>query len=125
MVCVQVSRDTRCKRRRLPKAPRTLARRALSSIGAQCIDFTGPTPRINYGARQGEDHWRTLAPNKGALLSEAWPATLFHASARASNMSNLNPTPLLLSMHIVIYKSDVHLESVYWHASAFSRMDQF
>jgi len=50
----------------------------------------GTNANNDYGARQGEDHWRTLAANKGALSSEAWPATLFHDSARAYGVSNLN-----------------------------------
>jgi hypothetical protein len=50
----------------------------------------GTNSNNNYGARQGQDDWRTLAANKGALLSEAWPATLFHYSARARGVSNLN-----------------------------------
>ena len=90
---------------------------------ATCINFTGPTPIINYGACQGEDHWRTLASNKGAFLSEAWPATLFHDSARARTISNLNATPLLLSC-TSLYKSCIHLELVYWNVSASSRIHQ-
>ena len=50
----------------------------------------GTNSNNNYGARQGQDDWRTLGANKGALLSEAWPATLFHDSARAYGVSNLN-----------------------------------
>jgi hypothetical protein len=57
----------------------------------------------NYGARQGDDHWPSLASNKGAPLSEAWPATLFRDSGRACLVSNLNTTPPLVSVHIIIY----------------------
>jgi hypothetical protein len=50
----------------------------------------GTNSNNNYGACQGQDDWRTLAANKGALLTEAWPATLFDDSARAYGVSNLN-----------------------------------
>lgn len=104
--------------------PNTGQTRVIVHWCAMCINFAGPTPIINYGARQGEDHWRTLAPNKGALLSEAWPATLFHDSARAQAISNLNQR-LSFFPCTSLYKSCTHLRLVYRNVSAFSRIDHF
>lgn len=51
-----------------PKAGQT---RVILHWCAMCIDFRGNNSNNNCGARQGRDDWRTLAANKGTLLSEA------------------------------------------------------